>query len=736
MVRLSTRKMSDDELPSLDEILGPSTHKGNTIQPKTPRENRVQSDRNPMKGKLQTPRRRHVIEDDESDVPKTVVKREPSKVAESLVSTLAGLKLEPSDNKQATVPAARRSPRKAAPRQRAYFIHDSIDLGADSTTADENGDKDEDDSDLSDFVVNDSASEAELRRPPRSLRKTQEMQKTPRRLVRRLHMKKPPSIFEDTDEDVKTELPKTDPEAIDLTSLSKRPSTGYASGSDKENSGLDSRDATLDLTKRLDKALRFSPPSDKAPRASSETHTPPLSPSRPRLQSPTRNRVYIPTSPHRQSIDAFWNQGAVDQWNDVHSPKKTPRPQGRLLPLLLSPSKNRSLQEFVDSESEDSGYESPSAPSPKKISKSPAKGTVVRDRAAMDEKKKFEAEKHELASKFLAELDSTITGGEIARLSASTGGVKIEWNKKLNSTAGRAKWKREKTRVSSRSASSSPDLENIEPALSTKSGTNNNNKNTELSSITGSSPRKCSSSIIIHHHASIELASKVISDRHRLHNVLAHEFCHLTTFMISAVKDNPHGREFKSWAARVSAAFADRDVIVTTKHSYDIDYKYVWACTTCATEYKRHSKSIDVRSHACSACKGSLLQIRPPPRTTTAAAAATAVAGGAGTVSTGTGYNAFVKANFAHVKAELAARGAADGGPATSPALGEVTAELAKRWKTHKAARECQRGDSRAEAETEPQHQKPSSARHPGNGLVDAVTSHLGSLLLGPTAAC
>ena len=33
----------------------------------------------------------------------------------------------------------------------------------------------------------------------------------------------------------------------------------------------------------------------------------------------------------------------------------------------------------------------------------------------------------------------------------------------------------------------------------------------------------------------------------RLLNVLAHEYCHLANFMISNIRDNPHGKEFKEW---------------------------------------------------------------------------------------------------------------------------------------------------------------------------------------------
>lgn len=62
--------------------------------------------------------------------------------------------------------------------------------------------------------------------------------------------------------------------------------------------------------------------------------------------------------------------------------------------------------------------------------------------------------------------------------------------------------------------------------------------------------------------------------------------------------------------------FADRGVDVTTKHSYAIDYKYIWECVDCGREYKRHSKSIDPAKHACGVCKARLMQTKPTARTT------------------------------------------------------------------------------------------------------------------------
>lgn len=200
--------------------------------------------------------------------------------------------------------------------------------------------------------------------------------------------------------------------------------------------------------------------------------------------------------------------------------------------------------------------------------KTPAKSPAKRDKAALEHRRKFDDEKHEFATNFLAEVDRIVCAGMVAALSENTGGIKILWSKKLSSTAGRATWRRETI------------------GSDTSGG---------LVSAPG-----------YRHHASIELAEKVIDDESRLMNVLAHEFCHLANFMISGIKDNPHGKEFKKWASKCTRAFKDQGVEVTTKHSYTIAYKYIWSCVepTCGVEYKRHSKSIDPAKHSCGACKG------------------------------------------------------------------------------------------------------------------------------------
>ncbi|KAG6090192.1 hypothetical protein E4U30_008215 [Claviceps sp. LM220 group G6] len=187
----------------------------------------------------------------------------------------------------------------------------------------------------------------------------------------------------------------------------------------------------------------------------------------------------------------------------------------------------------------------------------------------------FQEMKQSLASAFLFELDEELTDGRIAELSRTTGGVNLTWTKSLNTTAGRANWRRETVREEQ-------------------------------------SDRKVLHSFI--HYASIDLAEKIIDSELKLLNVLAHEFCHLATFMISGILKKPHGKEFKTWASKCSVAFGERGIHVTTKHSYEIDFKYVWQCDSCHLEYKRHSKSIDIQRQRCGSCKGQLEQISPTPR--------------------------------------------------------------------------------------------------------------------------
>ena len=320
-----------------------------------------------------------------------------------------------------------------------------------------------------------------------------------------------------------------------------------------------------------------------------------------KLVSPSKKKPLIPKAPDlRPSLDAFWNPEVINDWTDRHSPAKK----------LVSPKKQQWREDVtrkmggMDLEDSSSSCEESASPISKpklKIpqSKSPEKKCATAAAPSVKEarmrRKNFADRKDDIATSFLAELDTK--------------------------------------------SSSNPPVHTTE----------------------------------VRHHCSIELASKVIDDDERLFNVLAHEFCHLLTFMISEVRNNPHGAEFKAWGRKVSTAFANRGVEVTTKHSYAIEYKFVWECVSCGYEFKRHSRSVDTTRHSCGKCKGKLVQTKPVPRN-----------GGAGKNGEGakqSEYQVFVKENFKKVKAEMALQG-------LDTQMGKVMEVVAKQYRERKKEKE------------------------------------------------
>lgn len=71
------------------------------------------------------------------------------------------------------------------------------------------------------------------------------------------------------------------------------------------------------------------------------------------------------------------------------------------------------------------------------------KGPGERDSKKTQQKRSFDKEKHSLGALFLKDIDLKINNGKLEALAASTGGIKLIWSKKLTSTAGRANWRRE-----------------------------------------------------------------------------------------------------------------------------------------------------------------------------------------------------------------------------------------------------------------------------------------------------
>lgn len=277
------------------------------------------------------------------------------------------------------------------------------------------------------------------------------------------------------------------------------------------------------------------------------------------------------------SEDNFWDPEMVNDWNDQYSPKKAKS----VSPLweLLGESGTNS-EDSTGSRGRDVLFRSPAKPVPKTPSK-------MERQAAKATKAAWESVKYDIAERFFKYIDDVTTGGKIQAMAASTGGVKIDWSVRLNTTAGRAHWRR---------------------------------RARPLCEITGPDGEP-----EYEHFARIELSTKVLTSKQNLIDTLAHEYCHLLNFMISGIRDQPHGKKFKEWAVKVTDALDGHpewtNVEVTTKHNYVIDYKYRWICAGkgdedwgCETEYGRHSRSIDPKKQRCGKCGGFLRQILPVPR--------------------------------------------------------------------------------------------------------------------------
>ncbi len=215
--------------------------------------------------------------------------------------------------------------------------------------------------------------------------------------------------------------------------------------------------------------------------------------------------------------------------------------------------------------------------------------------------------------------------------------------------------------------------------------------------------------------------------------MIAHEYCHLANFMISGVKNNPHGKGFKDWyhpphhshslplsitltlspysrARKCTTAFSHRNINVTTKHSYTIIYKYIWACTSCGTEFKRHSKSVDPSRHSCGSCKNKLVQVQPAPRV--------AKDGRVGGLSE---YQEFMKVNFARVRRE-------NEGVSQS----EVMKELGKEFREMKAKMgEARSGSAEVAIVEDSEEEDGKRSRGGEGGAMDDVARKLEFLKLG-----
>ncbi|KAI1424259.1 hypothetical protein F5Y12DRAFT_752979 [Xylaria sp. FL1777] len=313
--------------------------------------------------------------------------------------------------------------------------------------------------------------------------------------------------------------------------------------------------------------------------ATKAAKTPMLDPMTPRKNVTTSPAKIprIPISPWKPEHKEFWDPEVNFAWIDKHSPPK--KSTKKILDLTAPDNKEELKRRY---------------------------GTSPEKKQA---KKAFDAVKEDLARDFLLELDKVITNGKLAQLTETTGGLRIVWSKTLQTTAGRAHWKCKTTTTTSKQPSSS--------------STSSTGPVTTATATTKTTTTQ--------HSASIELATKVLSNESDLLNTVAHEFCHLAVFLLHGKPKLAHGAEFKTYGQHVMRAAsvpgpATKDILktprdrgveinVTTRHSYEIEYRFVWRCADCGGEVHRHSRSVDPTRQRCGRCKrGVLVQVKPVPR--------------------------------------------------------------------------------------------------------------------------
>ncbi|TGJ79314.1 hypothetical protein E0Z10_g9457, partial [Xylaria hypoxylon] len=300
-----------------------------------------------------------------------------------------------------------------------------------------------------------------------------------------------------------------------------------------------------DVFEKLKISFDDSEPEEPAARTTKTPMLDPVTPKKNVTASPGKV-PRIPMSPWKPEHKEFWDPEVNFAWIDKHSP---PKKSTKKVPDLAAPDNKEELK--------------------RRYGTSPEKKQA---------KKVFDAVKEDLARDFLLELDEVITNGRLAELTEATGGLRIVWSNTLLTTAGRAHWKCKTTTTTSK-----------QPSASSTSITT-----------------KMMTTTTMQHSASIELATKVLSNESDLLNTVAHEFCHLAVFLLHGKPKLAHGAEFKAYGDSVGRAAAanNKDVLlktprargvkinVTTRHSYEIEYAFIWRCADCGGEVQRHSRSV------------------------------------------------------------------------------------------------------------------------------------------------
>ncbi|KAJ3023659.1 hypothetical protein HKX48_001883 [Thoreauomyces humboldtii] len=104
--------------------------------------------------------------------------------------------------------------------------------------------------------------------------------------------------------------------------------------------------------------------------------------------------------------------------------------------------------------------------------------------------------------------------------------------------------------------------------------------------------------------ARIDLSTKVVDTIEKLRTTLMHEMCHAAQWIVDHTNKPAHGKVFKYWGQVAERVYPD--IKTRACHSYEIAFKFWYVCQRCDARYGRHSKSINVATHGCGACRGRL----------------------------------------------------------------------------------------------------------------------------------
>ncbi|KAI6133248.1 SprT-like family-domain-containing protein [Pisolithus croceorrhizus] len=174
----------------------------------------------------------------------------------------------------------------------------------------------------------------------------------------------------------------------------------------------------------------------------------------------------------------------------------------------------------------------------KKAAPTSAKKSSTRiSKKVRDAAEQFRREKY--AANLFAELNHTVFGDGLPK------DTKLEWNKRLLSTAGRARWYRSRDGIQA---------------------------------------------------TKIELATKILDCDERIRNTLSHEMCHLACWVIDKNPREGHGQLFKSWYDSDSSR---------TRHNYQIMHPYQWSqcISPSSLYYDCHVSAYRRPLLVCGVCK-------------------------------------------------------------------------------------------------------------------------------------